>query len=137
MIPPFVILTVLALLLCASAVTLWLDSRERRMDRQLTNALPASHSAGLTSIRRSETGSRSQLIHRLANYRPEVVYVWHPAYTVLAGALAAIAVVYVNRLVQFSAPWCLSRLQLSPSWWCEVCLDGSNIGSPISFSTAA
>ncbi|WGR92968.1 type II secretion system F family protein [Bradyrhizobium sp. ISRA435] len=104
MIPPFVILTVLALLLCASAVTLWLDSRERRMDRQLTNALPASHSAGLTSIRRSETGSRSQLIHRLANYRPEVVYVWHPAYTVLAGALAAIAVVYVNRLVQFSAP---------------------------------
>jgi tight adherence protein B len=102
MIPPSVILTVLALLLGASAITLWLDARERRMNRQLTNALPASHSADLTSIRRSETGSRSQLLHRLANYRPEVVYAWHPAYTLLAGVLAAIAVFYVNRLVQFS-----------------------------------
>jgi tight adherence protein B len=103
MIPPFVILTVLALLLCASAISLWLDARERRMDRQLTNALPTSHSAGLTSIRRSDAGSRSQLLHRLANYRPKVVYAWHPAYTLLAGVIAAMAVFYINRLLQFSA----------------------------------
>lgn len=102
MIPSFVILTVLALTLCAAAISLWLDARERRMDRQLTIALPASRSAGLTSIRRSETGSRSQLLHRLANYSPGVVYAWHPAYTLLAGVIAAIAVFYVNRLLQFS-----------------------------------
>lgn len=103
MIPPLVISTVLTLLLCASAISLWLDARERRMDRQLTKALPASRSTGWTSIRRSETGSRSQLLHRLSNYRSEVTYAWHPAFTLLAGAMAAISVLYVNnRLLQFS-----------------------------------
>lgn len=102
MIPMFVILTVLALLLCASAISLWLDKRQQRMDRQLAVAMPASQSAGLTSIRRSETGSRSQLLHRLTNHSPEVVYAWHPAFVLLAGVLAAAAVFYANRLLQFS-----------------------------------
>ncbi|WP_338699142.1 type II secretion system F family protein [Bradyrhizobium sp. 26S5] len=101
MIPSYVIATVLLLLLCASGISLWLDARERRMDRHLTIALPASHSASLISIRRSETGSRSQLLHRLANYSPEVVYAWQPVYTLLAGVLAAAAIFYVNnRLLQ-------------------------------------
>ncbi|MDH2348687.1 type II secretion system F family protein [Bradyrhizobium sp. SSUT77] len=102
MIPSFVIITVLMLLLCASAISLWLDAREQRMDRQLTIALPASHAASLISIRRSATGSRSQFLHRMTNYKPVVVYAWHPAYTLLAGVLAATAVFYVNRLLEFS-----------------------------------
>jgi tight adherence protein B len=102
MIPESVIGTVLALLMCASLTSLWLDSRERRTHRQLAVALPASHSADLVSIRRAEAGSRSAFLHRLANYRSEIPYTWHPAYVVLAGALAAAAVVYANRLVGLS-----------------------------------
>lgn len=103
MIPSYVIATVLLLLLCASGISLWLDARERRMDRQLTIALPASHAASLTSIRRLETGARSQLLHRLANYSPEVAYAWHPVYTLLAGISAAAAIFYINnRLLQLS-----------------------------------
>ncbi|MFK4723638.1 tight adherence protein B [Bradyrhizobium niftali] len=103
MIPSFVIITVLMLLLCASAISLWLDAREQRMDRQLAIALPASHAASLISIRRSAAGSRSQFLHRMTNYKPAVVYAWHPAYTLLAGVFAAIAVFYVNsRVLEFS-----------------------------------
>src|SRR6185437_9814761 len=74
MIPASVIITVLILLICAAAVSLWLDARERRMDRQLAIALPASHSASLPSIRRLETKSRWQLLQRLANYRIGIDY---------------------------------------------------------------
>jgi tight adherence protein B len=102
MIPPFVIVAVLILLLCEGGFTLWLDARERRMDRQLTVALPTSHPASLPSIRRLEPGSRSRLLHCLANYRAEMAYGWHPAYVVLAGVTAAAAIFYANRLVGFS-----------------------------------
>ncbi|MBR0875470.1 type II secretion system F family protein [Bradyrhizobium tropiciagri] len=99
----YLIVIVLILLLGAASISLTLDARERRMARQLMLVLPASRAAGLTSIRRSETGSRSQLLHSLSNYRPEVAYAWHPAYTLLAGAFAAAAIFYVNaRLVQLS-----------------------------------
>ena len=102
MIPWFVIVIVLALLMCAAAISLWLDARERRMDRQLAIALPTSHAASLPSIRRLETRSRSQLLRRLANYRTEVAYVWRPAYVLLAGVIAAVAIFYANSLLQFS-----------------------------------
>src|SRR6516162_4303287 len=102
MIPQLVIVMVLALLMCAAVTSLWLDARERRMDRQLEIALPASHSASLPSIRRSETGSRWQLLHRLMNYRAEIPYAWHPVYVLLAGVIAAAAVFYANRLLEFS-----------------------------------
>ena len=102
MIPQFVIIIVLALLLCAVAITLWLDARERRMDRQVAVALPISHPASLASIRRLETGSRSRFLHRLVNYRAEVAYAWHPAYVLLAGVIAAAAIFYANRLLGFS-----------------------------------
>ena len=92
----------LALLMCASVVSLWLDARERRMDRQLAVALPTSHPANLPSLRRSEAGSRSLFLHRLANYRPEIVYALHPAYVLLAGAFAAAAIFYANRLLGYS-----------------------------------
>lgn len=101
MIPSFVILIVLALLLCAAATSLWLDARERRMDRQLTIALPASHSASLPSIRRLETGARSRFLYRLANYSAEIPYILHPAYVLLAGLIAAAAIFYANSLLKF------------------------------------
>lgn len=94
MIPPFVIAILLALLMCAAAISLWLDARERRMDRQLAIALPNSHAASLPSIRRSGTGSRSLFLHRFANYSPEVAYTCHPAYVLLAGVIAAAAISY-------------------------------------------
>ncbi|MBR1266158.1 type II secretion system F family protein [Bradyrhizobium sp. AUGA SZCCT0222] len=101
MIPTFVIVTVLALLMCAAANTLWLDGRERRMDRQLTIALPPSRSASLPSIRRVEAGSRWQFLHRSANYNAAIAYNWHPGYVLLAGVIAAAAIFYANIQLQF------------------------------------
>jgi tight adherence protein B len=102
MIPNAVIGTVLALLMCASVTSLWLDGRERRMHRQVSTALATSDAATLLSLRRVETGSRSLFLHRLANYSTEIPYAWHPAYVWLAGALAAAAIFYANSLVGFS-----------------------------------
>ncbi|MBR0786886.1 type II secretion system F family protein [Bradyrhizobium iriomotense] len=102
MIPQSVILTVLALLLCAIAVSLWLDARVRRMNRQMEAALPTPESHSLPSIRRLESGTRSRFLHRLANYRVGIVYAWHPAYVLLAGAVAASAIFYANLLFMYS-----------------------------------
>jgi tight adherence protein B len=102
MTPAVVIIIVLMLLMCAAAISLWLDAREKRMGRQLEIALPVSPSASLPSIRRSEAGSRRQLLYRLINYRPEIPYAWHSAYVFLAGTITAAAIFYANRLVGFS-----------------------------------
>jgi tight adherence protein B len=83
-------------------MSLWLDARERGIDRRVAIALPASHPANLPSIRRLETGSRSLFLHRLANYSPEIPYTWHPAYVLLAGAVAAAAILYANSRLGFS-----------------------------------
>lgn len=102
MIPQSVIVAVLVLLLGAICVTMWLDAKERRMGRQIDIALPNADPASLTSIRRLETGSRVQLLHRLANYKPTITYAFHPAYVLLVGGLAAIAIIYINSLIRFS-----------------------------------
>lgn len=102
MMPESVIATVLVLAMCAAAISLWLDARERRINRQLAVALPTSHPANLPSIRRLETGSQSLFLYRVANYSPEVPYIWHPTYVLLAGAVAAAAILYTNRLLGFS-----------------------------------
>lgn len=104
MIPLSVIVTVLLLLVCATGVALWLDARERRMNRQLATALPTSHPESLTSIRRAETGSRQRLLHRVVNYRAEVTHSLHPAYVLLAGFMAAGAIFYTNQFFGFSIP---------------------------------
>lgn len=98
----FLTIIVLMLLICAAAITLWLDARQRRMDRQLAIALPTLHSASLPSIRRLQAGSRGQFFYRLANYRAETTYNWHPSYVLLAGAVAAAAIFYANSLLGFS-----------------------------------
>src|SRR6478672_7297396 len=102
MTPEWLIIIVLMLLMCAGAMSLWLDARQRRIDRQLAIALPASDSASLPSIRRLQARSRWLFLHRLANYRAEVAYDWHPAYALLAGVIAAAAIFYANSLLNFS-----------------------------------
>ncbi|RXH28187.1 pilus assembly protein TadB [Bradyrhizobium nanningense] len=105
MIPESMIVAVLVLAICAAVCSLWLDGRERRMHRRLAVALPASHPASLPSIRRSETGSRSLLLHRLANYRAGMIHAFHPAYVLLASAIAVAAVFYANHLLGLSVSY--------------------------------
>jgi tight adherence protein B len=99
--PEFLTTIDLVLLICAAAMTLWLDARQRRIDRQVAIALPISHSASLPSIRRLEAGSRWRFLHRLANYNAGIAYAWHPAYVLLAGVIAAAAIFYANSLLKF------------------------------------
>src|SRR5918997_5686766 len=100
--PQLLIIIVLLLVICAAGMTLLLDARQRRIDRQLAIALPTSHAASLPSIRRVQAGSRWLLLHRLVNYRSEVAYDWNPAYVLLAGVIAAAAIFYANSLLGFS-----------------------------------
>src|SRR5438105_2551146 len=93
---------VLVLLICAAAVSLWLDVGERRIHRQIAIALPTSHSASLPSIRRLQAGTRWGFIHRLTNYNTETAYVWQPAYVLLAGVIAAAVIFYAGSLFGFS-----------------------------------
>src|SRR5438034_6128902 len=97
----FLTIIVLVLVMCAAAMTLWLDAREKRFDRQLAIALPTSHSASLPSIRRLQAGSRWRFLHSLANYNAEIAYAWRPAYVLLAGVIAAAAILYANSLLNF------------------------------------
>ncbi len=97
----FLTITVLALLMGAAVMSLWLDARERRINRQLAIALPTSHSVSLPSIRRLQAVSRWRSLHRLANYNAEIAYAWHPAYVLLAGVIAAAAILYANSRLNF------------------------------------
>jgi tight adherence protein B len=102
MMPEFLIIIVLLLLICAAGMTLWLDARQRRIDRQLEIALPTSQSASLPSIRRLQTESRWLFLHRLANYKAGIAYDLRPAYVLLAGVIAAAAIFYANSMLGFS-----------------------------------
>jgi tight adherence protein B len=99
----FLTVTILLLLVCAATSALWLDARQRRMDRRLEAALPASQADIETSIRRLETRSRAAFLQRLVNYRSGIPYALHPAYVLLAGGLVAAAVFYANRFFGYSA----------------------------------
>ena len=99
---PQLIIIVLLLLICAAGMTLWLDARQKRIDRQLAIALPTSHSASLPSIRRLQVESRWLFLHRLTNYKPGIAYGLRPEFVLLAGVIAAAAIFYANSLLGFS-----------------------------------
>jgi tight adherence protein B len=100
--PEFMTTTDLVLLICAAATSLWLDARQRRIDRQVAKALPISHSVNLPSIRRLEAGSRWQFLFRIVSYKAGIAYAWHPAYVLFAGVIAAAAIFYANSVLKFS-----------------------------------
>jgi tight adherence protein B len=100
--PEFLIIIVLLLLICAAGMTLLLDARQRRIDRQVEIALPASQSARLLSIRRLRIESRWSFLHRLVNYKAGIIYDLRPAYVLLAGIIAAGGAFYANSLLEFS-----------------------------------
>ncbi|RXT54077.1 type II secretion system F family protein [Bradyrhizobium betae] len=100
--PQFLTTIDLVLLLGAAVVTLWLDARQRRIDRQVAQALPVSDPANLPSIRRLETGSRWQLLFRMVSYKDGIAYAWHPAYVLFSGLTAAVAILYANSVLKFS-----------------------------------
>jgi tight adherence protein B len=98
----YLIIIVLLLLISAAALTLLLDGRQKRIDRQLAIALPASDSAIQPSLRRLQAESRWLLLHRLANYKAGIAYDWGPGYVLLAAVIAAAAIFYANSLLGFS-----------------------------------
>src|SRR5215472_9755827 len=100
--PQYLIIIVLLLLICAAGITLLLDARQKRIDRQLAIALPTSHSASLPSIRRLQVESRWLFLHRLTNYKPGIAYGLRPEFVLLAGVIAAAATFYANSLLGFS-----------------------------------
>ena len=102
MIPFSAIVAVLTLLLLATAITLWLDARQRRMNRQIEIALPGTDAGSVTSIRRIDGRSRWQLLEQLVDYRAEVPYALHPAYVLMCGGLVAVGIFYANRVFGFS-----------------------------------
>ena len=92
---------VLLLLICAASVTLFLDARQRRIDRQVSRVLSTSIATSVPSIRRAKVESRWLFFHRLANYRAGITYAWPPQYGLLAGAIAAVVVFYANTTLGF------------------------------------
>jgi tight adherence protein B len=100
------ILTIVLLLLLigVAATTLFLDARQRRIDRQVAVALSVARLDSMPSIRRSPVESRWLWLHRLANYKAGITYALAPAYVLLAGALSAAAVFYANSFLGFSPP---------------------------------
>lgn len=92
---------VLLLLIGAAAVTLFLDARQRRIDRQVAIALSTSHAESIPSIRRAPVESRWLFFHGLASYKAGTSYDLRPEYVLLAGAVAAAAIFYANSLLGF------------------------------------
>jgi len=110
------IIVVLALLVFVATAALWFDARQRRMDRQLEIAMPASELAELVSVRRMETASRWQFLYRLANYRAAVDYAIHPLFVLLAGVVVATAVFYANSLFEFSTIYVFFAAAAAAIW---------------------
>jgi tight adherence protein B len=98
---PFLTHIVLLLLIGAAAMTLFIDARQRRIDRHVAIALSTGHVESIPSIRRPQVERRWRLLHRLANYSPGIPYAFGPAYVLLAGAIATAAILYANTFLGF------------------------------------
>ena len=101
MTPQVSIISVLVLLIGAAALTLFLDARQRRVDRQIATALSNTAAPSMPSIRRTKIESRSRFVYQLANYKPGITYLWRPEYVLIAGLAAAIGVFYANTVLGY------------------------------------
>jgi tight adherence protein B len=97
----FPIILALLLLICAASVALFVDGRQSRMDRQVEAALSTSTSVRAPSIRRAKPAAKGLFLHRLANYKPGIPQAMHPVYILLAGAVGAMVVFYLNSLFEY------------------------------------
>lgn len=96
------VVILLLLVLGAGGVTLFLDARQKRVDRNVQTALPTTHADDLPTLRRQQIEARWQFLYRLVNYKSGVTYVVRPEYVVLAGIFVAGAIFYGNRFLGFS-----------------------------------
>ena len=94
---PFII--VLMLLICAGAICLLLDGKQKRLDLRIAAAMPTSRTAIPLSLRRLQIEARWQAIHRLFNYRLGIVYDVGPKYVSPAVLIAALAIFYANTML--------------------------------------
>jgi tight adherence protein B len=96
---------ILLALVAAAALTLWLDARQKRIDRHVAIAVSTAHSESMPSIRRAPVESRWEIPYSLANYKPGITYSLRPAYVLVVGAVAAGAVLYANSYVGLPFPY--------------------------------
>lgn len=95
-------IVLLLLLIGAAGMALFVDARQRRIDRQVATALSISELENLASLRRTPVESQPRFLHRLANYNSGISYEWGPEYVLVAAAIAAAAVFFANSFVGFS-----------------------------------
>lgn len=95
---------VLILTLGFGAIALVLDRRMRRIERQVSIAMPTRAQEEMRSIRRSQTGARWRPLYGLVGFRPGLAYPKGWKLVPAAGLLAAGAVFYVNRFFGLPPP---------------------------------
>jgi tight adherence protein B len=95
-------LIILLLLVGAAVLTLLLDARQRRIDRQVANALSTVELESMPSIRRAVVASKWQFLHQIADYNPGITYSIRPPFVLLAGGFATAGVFYANTFLGFS-----------------------------------
>jgi tight adherence protein B len=90
------LIIILLLLIACAAITLRLDSRRRRMERQVTISLPTSVERDRRSLRRRQTESKWQSLYRLFGYQSGIVYLLRAELVFLVGVAIAIGISYVG-----------------------------------------
>jgi len=95
------LILLLLLLVGAASLVLFLDARQRRMDRHIATAIAISAAQEAVSIRRTRAAQKVRLLHRLVNYRPGITYLIRPRYVLLFGLIPVAAIFYANKFLDF------------------------------------
>jgi tight adherence protein B len=103
----FAIIVILILILAGGMITLMLDARQKRIDRQVAIAVPVSHSASFPSVRREHVVSGWRLLHHLVNYSAGLAYDWRPEYVLIAGIATAAAIFCASGFLKFPLSYCI------------------------------
>ena len=107
-----VIVVILIGLAAVASLALALDARQRRIDRHVARAISTADAEIALNLRRKTSESRERSFHRLLGYQPELPYIIAPRYVGLAGAIAAVAVIYANSLVGFAVAYAFAAALL-------------------------